>query len=236
MHKLIAPLFLAVALALASCSSSDAPPSFVLPVPSAFGKTVDRHAFRRGESLGEGAPYESEKATSALTRIGGEYAKGDAHWSVEVTRGAAPNVLRALATAKDGYDANLGYLPGFAPVLYARFARKQFRWGDAVSFLVQYQVEAPTYAPNNDRLTYEVHGVTKDHRYTVRAIFFDIQHPGLKLQSQTRSYREDSSKPDAPIRRDPAYILVEHCPDTAFQPSIKDIDAILNELKLGVAK
>jgi hypothetical protein len=149
----------------------------------------------------------------------------DREWSIEVQRGASPKVLRAFR-AKDGYEADLGFTLNASARIYPRFRHKRFSWGEAVSFLVQYQNDNTNYVPNNGMLLYEVHGVTTDKRYSVRAQF-GITHPRLvEFGPGVRDHRDDE-----PMRRDPDYRLVERCPDHAFQPTIKDIDALLNTLK-----
>jgi hypothetical protein len=143
-------------------------------------------------------------------------------------------VLRGFQ-AKDGYEADLGFTLDASPRIYPRFQHKHFSWGEAVSFLVQYQNDNTNYVPNNGMLLYEVHGVTTDQRYTVRAQF-GLTHPRLtEFGPGVRDYRDDASNPDSPMRRDRDYRLVEHCPNDAFQPSIKDIDAMLDTLKPDVS-
>ncbi|QIF01054.1 hypothetical protein [Roseimicrobium sp. ORNL1] len=130
----------------------------------------------------------------------------------------------------------MGYNINSSPRIYPRFTRKSFPWGDAVSFIVQYQNDNTNYVPNNGMMSYEVQGVTHDHRYTVRARF-GITHPRLdEFGPKVRDYSDDTFKPDSPMRRDRDYVLVERCPDTAFQPSLEDIDAMLQTLKPGVSR
>ncbi len=98
-------------------------------------------------------------------------------WVVTVQRGVSPKVQSALR-AKDGYEANLGDAIDASPRIYPRFRHKHFAWGEAVSFLVQYQNDNTNDVPNNGMLRYEVHGVTSDGRYTVGAQF-GLTHPQL---------------------------------------------------------
>lgn len=150
-------------------------------------------------------------------------------WFIEVQRGANQKVLGALQ-AKDGYEADLGFALNASARIYPRFRHKRFSWGEAVSFLVQYQNDNTNCAPNNGMLLYEVHGVTTDRRFAVRAQF-GLTHPRIAEFREVRDYRDDPSKPDSPMRRDRDYRLVEHCADDTFQPSIQEIDAMLNTLK-----
>ena len=41
----------------------------------------------------------------------------------------------------------------------------------------------------------------------------------------------ETSDPKSPMRRDQDYLLVENCPDDAFQPGIDAIDAMLGTLR-----
>jgi hypothetical protein len=73
------------------------------------------------------------------------------HWTIDVYRGRNPKVAAAYAHAKDGYEADLdefvdflippsppppGYFkpPHALAYFFARFERKHFDWGNAVSF------------------------------------------------------------------------------------------------------
>ena len=137
-------------------------------------------------------------------------------WSVEVQSGTSDRVLRALQTAKDGYEAELGHAINASARIYPRFTRKRFSWGEAASFIVQYQNDNTNYVPNNGMMIYEVHGVTHDRRYMIRARF-GITHPRLvEFGPQVRDYRDDASRPDSSMRRDRDYLLVEQCPDLSL--------------------
>lgn len=207
------------------CSSIHSPPNVALTVPPAG--VVERRTFHRGDPLTDGLPYRDFlKARVPMTRLS---SKG---WFIEVERGTSPQVLKAVNTAKDGYDAALGWRIASSPILYARFARKTFRWGKAVSFLVQYQCDGGLEVPNNERLTYEIHGIMRDNQFTVRAAFH-LTNP-LLPNSRPKIYHDDPEKADSGMRRDPNYILVEQCSDQAFSPSITEIDAIIDGLKVGI--
>lgn len=242
MHSLRILFCLALFWFSVGCSSIQSPPDLALSIPPQFCEGVARRSFRAGDPLTDGLPYRNFiKAKNGMTRITGRYPNRDTCWFIELERGAAPSVVSALSSAKDGYEAKLGWRITMSPILYLRFTHKQFSWGDAVSFLVQYQCDGEYEVPNNDRLTYEIHGITSDHRYTVRA-GFNISHPRLSsdggnpIKSKVRTYRGDPDKTNSPIRQDRDYLLVEKCTDTAFYPSIKEIDALVNTLKPGFIK
>lgn len=154
------------------------------------------------------------------------------NWTIQVERGASKAVSDGLK-ARDGYEANLGFALNASPRIYVRFRHKHFAWGDAVSFLVQYQNDNTNYVPNNGMLLYEVHGITKDGRFTINAQF-GITNPRLaEFGPAVRDYRDDPFKPDSRMRRDKDYLWVERCPDQVFQPAIGDIDAMLDSMKFG---
>ncbi|MEO5754478.1 MAG: hypothetical protein ABIR38_07200 [Chthoniobacterales bacterium] len=237
-------------VALASCTAVSPPPEFAMSVPPAFSAATERRTFPQGAPLTDDAmarqmfpDYRAEHPTTRLygrwtdpsfttyRRSGTYYGAAKTRgWSVEVEQGASPKVLRALQ-AKDGYEADLGFALNASPRIYPRFRHKRFSRGEAVSFLVQYQNDNTNYVPNNGMLLYEVHGITTDQRFTIRAQF-GLTHPRLtEFGPAVRDYRDDTSKPDSPMRRDRDYRLVEHSSDSAFQPSIKDVDAMLETLR-----
>jgi hypothetical protein len=235
---------------LTSCGALQPTPSFGLSVGGQFDHHTKRQTFRQGTPLVDdpifGPISRAERPTAILSGqsvspafisyAGGGYGTGTEQrgWSVEVQSGPSNRVLHALQSAKDGYEADLGRSINASARIYPRFAHKRFSWGEAVSFITQYQNDNTNYVPNNGMMTYEVHGVTTDRRYTIRARF-GITHPRLvEFGPRVRDYSDDTFKPDSPMRRDRDYILVERCPDTAFQPSLKDIDAMLDTLKPGV--
>jgi hypothetical protein len=235
-------LFVAGLLAVTSCSIFEPLPRFALPVPSKFNGKIERREFRRGESFFPKSIYKNWKAEIPTVWLAGQYpnwhsvwpTESEHGWFIEVQRGVSPKLLRALESAKDGYEADLGHQLTASPAFYARFTRKQFKWGSAVCFLVQYQCDIGAYGPNNDMLDYEVHGVTSDHRYSVRALF-STTHPQL-IDSPLKMPKNRIYKADDPIRHDPGYVLIEQCPDTAFRPSITEIDAMLDGLKFDASK
>ena len=103
---------------------------------------------------------------------------GHRGWVVAVARGVSPRIRRVVHAA-NRYETDLGYSIDAAPRSSLRFRHKHFVWGEAVSFLVQYQNDNTNGVPNNGMLFYEVYGLTRDGRYTVRARF-GVTHPRLK--------------------------------------------------------
>ena len=239
-----------MALLLASCAQT---PSFDLRLPAQASGPIKRESFPQGKSLwkenhgnaGPPAPL-AERPMSAISGqwndpafaryAGGGYGAGAQRrdWTVRVEAGISPKVQRALSSARDGYEADLGEVTYASARIYPRFIRKRFPWGNAVSFLVQYQNDNTNFVPNNGMLCYEVHGITDDHRYTVWARF-GVTHPRLKeFGPGVRDHRptaQDRTWPDPRMTKDPDYVLVERCAEEEFQPSLRDIDALLNTVK-----
>jgi hypothetical protein len=247
-----AAVFLPLCLLFAGCCALRPPPRFGLAIPPQFDHLTKRTSFRQGAQLVDdpllGPINRAERPVavvsgqalnpSFVSYTGGGYGTGAEQrgWSVEVKLGCSARVLRALRTAKDGYEADLGSAINSSPRIYPRFRRKQFSWGEAVSFLVQYQSDMENCVPNNGLLCYEVHGVTHDRRYTVRAVF-GVTHPRLvEFGPKVRAYPFDAPGPRSPIRRDPDYLLVERCSDREFQPSIRDIDGMIDTLRPGATR
>ncbi len=182
-------------------------------------------------------------ALAPLTELHGWYGDKNADrdhlhgWTVHVYRTVSQKVLAALAKAKDGYEARLNESPEFLSTgeesyMYARFERKRFRWGDAVSFLSQSTqdgVSGVFFAPHNGRLAYEVWGVTRDHRYTVVASVFSVSHPELAGRvSRARELRVARTLRE--LKRDGRYKLVERCSPDEFEPSLKAFDRLVDDL------
>lgn len=153
-------------------------------------------------------------------------------WNIEIHSAASEKTRKAIESTGDGYTADLGRAINASARIYPRFERKKFKWGNAVSFFVQYQNDNTNYVPNNGMLTYEVHGLTPDGRY-IRACF-GVTHPDLmEFGPEVRDDRDgDPADPSSVMRRDPHYRLVEEAQPGAFQPSLAEIDAFLNTLHI----
>ena len=148
-------LVLSVALLSLLSGCSNAPRCSIasagFPVSS-----VETHKFKKGDPThGIEAVRYGGIAYDDFTRLFGKWmdptfekydltgryygAEAYRHWNIEVHSSAPERVRRAIETAKDGYEAALGWIPDASARIYPRFERKQFSWGVAVSFFVQYQ-------------------------------------------------------------------------------------------------
>jgi hypothetical protein len=162
-------------------------------------------------------------------------------WQVRVYATVNPKVVAAYAKARDGFQADLDegreflqFAEGFRLAdpfkTFARFERKHFRWGDAVSFLRSSYQDMPDrgfYVPDNTHLTYEVWGVTRDHQYTVLASV-SVSHPKLSdWGPQVRVVKDIET-----LKQDRDYRLIEGCPPDQFEPSLNAFDRILDTLEI----
>jgi len=148
-----------------------------------------------------------------------------------------PKVPAAYAKARDGFEANLNEgreFLGFRAAefdTFARFARKHFRWGNAISFLHSTYQDGPDgaamYVPDNDHMSYEVWGVTRERRYSVVASVH-VNHPKLtKWGPEVRVVKNIEG-----LKRDRVYKTIETCSPDEFEPSLAAFDQLVNSLKL----
>ena len=227
-----------VLIGMSSAVVADTPPKVKLDILPAFNVSPSVKHFRKGEDLLVSPPYRLT-ATAPLTEYHGWYGDKNADqdnlhgWTVRVYRAASPKLLAAYAKAKDGYEARLNEGPEFLSTgeesyMYARFARKHFRWGDGVSFLSQSTQDAALYVPHNGHLQYAVWGITRDHRYTVVASV-SVSHPKLAgWVSRARELRDARNLRE--LKRDKDYKLVERCSPDEFQTSLREFDRLIDAL------
>lgn len=229
------------ALAGITCAaeqSSRVPPKFELTVPPPFSTSVSVKRFRAGQVIMSSPPF-SLTTAAAVTQYHGWFGprvakQADLHgWTVRVYASFNKTVAAALASAKDGYDAKLDESPEFFGVdsrsyMYARFGRKNFRWGEAVSFLSQGTQDA-LYVPHNGHLRYEVWGVTTDKRYTAIATV-GVSHP--KLAAWGRGPEVRDARSIQALKRDRDYKLIERCKPEEFTPSLTTFDQMLDSLTI----
>ena len=224
----------AVVCALASASAEDAP-QVSLSVPSPFATEVTVKHYRKGQDLLH-YPTFHLITVAPLTEYHGWFGPRVAHqanmhgWNVDVFARYSPKVAAACATARDGYEADLSIEPEFFGVdersyMFARFEHKHFSWGDAVSFLSQSTQDSAVYVPHNGHLTYEVWGLTRDHKYTVVASVAVSHH---KLEDWGPDVRDAPSI--AALKRDRDYKRVEKCSADEFEPSLTAFDRMLDAL------
>ena len=206
-----------------------------LSVPPAFATEVTVKHYRKGQDLLHD-PIFHLITVAPLTEYHGFFGprvarQADIHaWTVDVFAHYSPKVTDAYAVAKDGYEADLSIEPEFFGLnerayMFARFERKRFSWGSAVSFLSQTVQEVALYVPHNGHLEYEVWGVAPDRKFTVVAKL-SVSHP--KLSGWGPEVQVASSM-DA-LKRDRDYKLVERCSAEEFQASLTAFDRMLDTL------
>jgi hypothetical protein len=224
-----------VLVSVSAASAEETPPKMSLTIPEPFNFRVSTRQFRKGQSIVAEPDYARMTALASFKEYFGCIDEGtnkaDRHdWAISVYRGANQKMITAYARAKDGYEAHLNECPEFRgcyaeSYMYARFERKHFVWGDAVSFFSQDTQDAGIYVPHNGHLTYEVWGVTRDHKYTVVAQTV-VTHP--KLADWGPKVRD--AKSIAALKRDRDYKLVETCSPNQFTPSLVAFDHMLESL------
>ncbi len=249
------------------------PPAVTLDVPPVFRTAMTVEHFHAGDDVLH-IDWIKDRAIAPMTAKTGDTA--DEHpWTIDVYNIASPKVEAAYAHAKDGYEADLDEwkefllppsprLPGTSSrtaraYLFARYARKHFRWGNAVSFFSQATQDTAIYAPDNGHLTCEVWGVTKDHRHTVVG-WFRVSHPKLSdwgegvrdmrdthhdldsemtdamnrndVQLITKLRQMMGDREDAAMRSDPGYKLSQNCSSDEFEPSLSAVDKLVGSLRV----
>ncbi|SRR6266498_576848 len=225
----------AVVFAIAQSAFAADAPQVTLSVPPPFATEVTVKHYREGQDLLHD-PIFHLITVAPLTEYHGFFGprvarQADIHaWRVDVFAHFSPKVAAACAAAKDGYEADLSIEPEFFGLnerayMFARFERKRFSWGSAVSFLSQTVQEVALYVPHNGHLEYEVWGVTPDRKFTVVAKLF-ASHP--KLTGWGPEVRVASSM-DA-LKRDRDYKRVEKCDPEEFEPSLTAFDRMLETL------
>lgn len=219
-------MFLLAGALIAGCASQ--PPAFTLATSGAFDHSVEVKRYNIGDPLWVGPP-EPDKATYPKTKWSGQWGNGTEHeWTVEA-RGAsaekAQKIRDAYATATDDDDAGRR-LDEYGSYMFARFGRRDFRWGKAVFYLTQFSGDTSMYVPHNGHLTYEVWGVTRGGEVVYAT--FELTHP--KLGTWGPEVRTVDSI-DA-LKKDHYYRLVETCPPDAFKPGLAEIDAFLDSLEV----
>lgn len=225
---------------LVSCAalSSDLPPNFTLIVPAAFGTSVTVKHYEKGQDILSSPPF---KVTTfvPMTEYYGWYGPRSAghSWTVRVYATLDRKVVAAYGKARNGFEADLnegreflGFGNSYPYPIFARFQRKHFRWGDAVSFFSLSYQDTPdngVYVPDNGHLTYEVWGVTLDKQHTAVASV-SVRHPRLTdWGPQVRVVKDIET-----LKRDRDYRLIEDCPPDEFKPSLNAFDRLLDSLEI----
>jgi hypothetical protein len=149
----------AVVCILAVLGRAADPPHVSLSVPPPFATEVTVKHYQKGRDLLHDQTYHLV-TVAPLTQYHGWFGPRVAHqadihgWKVDVFAHYNRKVAAACVAAKDGYEADLNIEPEFFSVdersyMFARFERKRFSWGSAVSFLSQAVQETALYVPHN---------------------------------------------------------------------------------------
>jgi hypothetical protein len=212
-------------------------PDINLEVPVAFGTEVTRKSYPKGDDLVHDE-IDHLVTVAPMSEYHGWFGSKTApqasehSWSVRVYARFSPKTSAAYTSATDGFQADLNEEPEFLgspnrSYMYARLERKPFPWGNAVSFFSQFTQDTATYVPHNGHLTYEIWGVTPDHKYTVIARL-SVSHP--KLADWGPEVRDAGSI--AALKQDRDFKLVEACSPQEFKPSLTSFDHIVASLRI----
>ena len=276
-------LIVIVATGAYAASPPNAAPEVKLDIPKHFAHSLSVQHFEKGEDVLH-IDWMPTPARAAMTRYKG-YWYPDASgadtkhgWMIDVFTTHSPKVAAAYKHASNGYAADLDEVMDFLTIpdarslfdsprralsyLFARFERKSFRWGDAVSFFSQGVQDTSMPEPANGRLTYEIFGVTRDGRFTVIASL-SASHPKLPDHAQARDMRDrvqggdpgfeqayydaarqknyqrlerlqedEEQREAAAMREQPGVKLIETCKPDEFQPSITAFDQMIDSIAI----
>jgi len=217
------------------------PPDFTLKIPVSFSRSVTVRRYHRGNDILNSPPF--QLITSApMTEYCGSYGPRPADplrghaWRLRVYAARNAKVVAAYAKARDGFEAYLNEAKeffGWGRVAtfdtFARFKRKHFDWGDAVSFLHAEYQDGPDigiYVPDNEHLSYEVWGITRDQQHTVVASV-SISHSKLAHWPDVRVVKSIQA-----LKRDRHYKIIEKCSAEEFEPSLIAFDELVDSLKI----
>ena len=221
--------FIPVIILLSSCSMlSTAVPDIDLQITDAFDHKVTCTKFKTGDYLVNSPPY-IIKAKVPTSRIKGEWSNPtpakypfEHRWRIDVECVDATATAQAITKATSGYDARVDRDGNY---MFARFERKEFKWGKAISYFSQFSQDTGGYVPHNGHLTYEVWGTTTDNRHIIH-LTCSVTHRALeewgpKVRT-TRSMEE--------LHADKDYKLIETCPSFEFEPAMEELDRLLDTL------
>lgn len=214
---------------LSSCgTTSNGVPDIDVQISAAFDHKVTRKKFKSGDCLVCSNPriIQSMRPTS---RIEGEWGDSgpaknpfDHRWRIDVEFTDATSAAQAIAKATSGYDAGVDR---YGSYMFARFERKVFKWGKAISYFSQFSQDTGGYVPHNGGLTYDVWGTTADNRHIVH-LTCSVTHRNLAEWGPnvrtTRSMEE--------LHADKDYKLVDTCASSDFEPALSELDRLLETL------
>jgi hypothetical protein len=214
-----------------SCQS---PPSASLRTDVALHRDVTTRRLIVGDLLLNSPPYVIP-AKWPTTEIRGHWGLQPSKWPLEhhfqltVERRRCSDIadyLGAMSGANGEYRS-FGSLSAIS--IYGRFARREFPWGTAVTFVSQGSQDGP-YSPDNGHMSYEIWGCDPTHRRFVR-FRCSITHPSWPewADEQIRSFKHWTQ---SEIDADPDVKALESLPPDSFCPSLTQIDKFVESIKL----
>lgn len=203
-------------------------PDIDLQISSAFNHKLTRTKFKTGDYLVKSHPYFIQAKVPTL-RLEGEWGNPmpgkdpfNHAWKLEIEYTDAESAALKISKATSGYDTGLDKYWSY---LFARFERKHFKWGQAVSYLSQSTDDIGGYVPNNGSLIYEVWGTTTDKRHIVHFTCSVTHHALEKWGSSVRTTRSTEE-----LHADKDYKLIETCASSDFEPPLSELDGLLDTL------
>ena len=241
-HRRVGAIAIAVMLALPMSivnakTPSNEEPNFTLAIPGDFNHTVTVTHFKKGDDVLNSPPC-ALVTIAAMTEYAGcwgsclQQSITNHWWRVRVYKTRGQKTASAYAHARDGYEADLSEARDYlnyneGPYGFARFKRKRFRWGRAVSMLTL-SAQDGIYTPNNGHLYYEIWGITAQKKYAV-IVSFLVTHPNLPTWGDAGIRDAESI---TALKNDRDYTVIEMCSPNQFQPSLTAVDRLVDSLNV----
>jgi hypothetical protein len=112
--------------------------------------------------------------------------------------------------------------------IFSRFQYLNFRSGSGVLFLTQYDQEDPPTPINNEELTCNFQGLTRDGKYYVAARL-PISHPSLP---KGIDFTDDNERNKGRLYLRRAEARLNTLPENSFYPSLASLKALLSSISV----
>jgi hypothetical protein len=147
----------------------------------------------------------------------------------DIAQGQIAQLEAMLVKRTDVVTGELPFLPppNGQQMIQAQLSYLDFQNGSGLRYLTQYAQEARQI--NNEELFYTFQGITADHAYYVVA-FFPVQSDSLPAKDDIADY-------EAFANNMPTYLVqttadLNALPNTAFQPDLTLLDAVIQSLRV----
>lgn len=115
----------------------------------------------------------------------------------------------------------------------AKYSKQLFQSGEGVLLLTQYSQDMAPTPVNNEELTYNFQGITKDRKYYVAASFAVTNAAlpkGIDFTRDIGSYFRGKEVDESYLREDEK--TLEGLAEESFQPSLKKLQSLISSLKI----